>query len=101
MIKNYLNRKEFDHKGQTFTQPSQTVPDHAMTPRQLLERYAKGMPLGGHDINAAIWDEENNGVDLRKLDLVDLQILRDGIQEEIQELTTPKTTDKPEVSDGQ
>jgi len=45
-----------------------------MSMRELLNRYAKGLPLEGEQ-KTPIYDEEGNsrGIDVRKLDLVDLQ----------------------------
>jgi hypothetical protein len=42
--------------------------------RQLLDRYAKGLPLEGEQ-KTPIYDEEgtSRGIDVRKLDLVDIQ----------------------------
>jgi len=45
-----------------------------MSMRELLNRYAKGLPLEGEQ-KTPIYDEEgtSRGIDVRKLDLVDLQ----------------------------
>lgn len=69
-------KSSFDHipsKGQTFTMISETVPDQSLTIREIMNRYAKGLPLGGHDLNEAIYDEESEGVNPNTLDLVDIQ----------------------------
>ena len=60
-------------KGQTFTQPSLTVPDQTMSIRTIMERYARGLPIDGQ--KTPIYDIENlsTGLDPRKLDLVDIQ----------------------------
>jgi len=60
-------------KGQTFTQPSLTVPDQTMSIRTIMERYARGLPIDGQ--KTPIYDTENlsTGLDPRKLDLVDIQ----------------------------
>jgi len=64
-----------------------------MSMRELLNRYAKGMPLDGEQ-KTPIYDEEgtSQGIDVRKLDLVDLQAMKmhtkdtiEDIQAEIQE----------------
>jgi hypothetical protein len=56
------------HEGRVFTEPSLTVPDQAMTVREILERYASGMPLDGQP-GEPWYDEESNGVNLKTLDL--------------------------------
>jgi hypothetical protein len=75
-----------NHVGQKFTMKSRVVPDMSLTPKELLQRYAKGLPLGGYDPNAAMWDDENDGVDIRKLDLVDIQLLQENNLEKLEEL---------------
>lgn len=34
-------------KGESFTQPSMTIPDQTMSIPELIKRYASGLPLGG------------------------------------------------------
>jgi DNA-binding transcriptional MerR regulator len=65
-----------------------TVPDQTMTLRQIMDRYASGLPVGG--IKEALWDEdpENSlGINPRVLDLVDLQELKEMNKEDIKELS--------------
>lgn len=70
-IRNQYNTKPT--KGTLFYEVSQTIPDQGLTIKQILNRYAKGLPLGGVDPNSAIYDDEAEGIDPRKLDLVDIQ----------------------------
>ena len=68
--------KREQDKGQFFdyeNEPSLTIPDQTMSMRTIMERYAKGLPIT--NVKTPIYDEENvsSGVDLRKLDLVDIQ----------------------------
>lgn len=86
-------------EGKKFTQPSQTVPDQTMSLRTIMQRYASGLPIGG--IKEALWDDdvENTiGINPKTLDLVDLQILKEGNAMEIAELkkqlTTPPKAEK-------
>jgi hypothetical protein len=70
-----LNRP--DDSGKTFTQPSLTVPDQTMSMRTMIERYAKGLPIG--DGKEEIWDDDIDqtmGINPRTLDLVDIQELK-------------------------
>ena len=55
-IKNYLNRDSFPKKYKEFTMPSETVPDQSLTMRQILDRYARGLPL---DVKTPIWEEDD------------------------------------------
>jgi hypothetical protein len=59
--------------GKIFTQPSLTVPDQTMSIRTIMERYARGLPTDNVKTPLYDVDELSQGVDLRKLDLVDIQ----------------------------
>lgn len=71
------------YTGQVFTQKSETIPDQAMTLRHILERYSRGLDLGGK--NEEIWQDpnESSGIPLKKLDLVDLQTAGNDVKEVI------------------
>lgn len=69
LVKTYLNRDLFPKKYEINTLPSMTVPDQSLTMRQILDRYARGLPL---DVKVPIWtddDELNPLPDIRTLDL--------------------------------
>lgn len=61
--------------GEVNNLPSETVPDQAMSPQQLLETYGRGQP-----IPEAFYDEENDW-NLQGLDLTEIDILRERYQE--------------------
>lgn len=73
-IKNILNYEPSE--GHYFTQPSQTVPDQAMSVREIMTRYANGQSVGGS--HTEYWDEneDNIGINLKNLDLVDIQEMK-------------------------
>lgn len=79
---NHLNAKNRERRVQTF-QPSMTVPDQTMSLRTLVDRYAKGMlqPEGKEPI---YHDEDGTGIDIRKMDLVDIQALAMDVSTMIQ-----------------
>lgn len=75
-----LLKKEY--KGQENNQESKTVPDQSMTLRELLVRYAKGLPLEGAKI--PIWEgEEGFDIDPEKLDLAEREELAEKAREEL------------------
>lgn len=76
-MNNYRRIKDVPRNGVTFTKPSMTIPEQALSMRQILDRYAKGLPLGGNDVSSAIYDEESNGVNPKTLDLVDLEYINE------------------------
>lgn len=64
--------------GEVNDEPSMTVPDQTMSMRELLTRFANGLPIDGDNSEAFYDDDENSlGINLRTLDLVDQQNLRE------------------------
>ena len=87
-VKNSINANEFEKVYKTFSLPSLTVPDQTMSVRTILERYSRGLPVGGRlDI---IYDEENDLPDPRTLDLSERQELADKYKKEINEIKSSK-----------
>jgi hypothetical protein len=78
IVKNSLNANEFEKNYQVFTQPSQTIPDQTMSMRTILERYARGLPVGGND--DIYYDEEDTMPDYRTLDLTEIQELQNEVK---------------------
>lgn len=85
IIKNSLNAHEFETKGEVNNEPSQTVPDQSMSLRELLIRYAKGLPLEG--ARTPIWEgEEGFDRDPETLDLAEREELAEKAREELKEI---------------
>ena len=102
-----LIKKEY--KGQENNQESKTVPDQSMTLRELLVRYAKGLPLEG--AKTPIWEgEEGFDIDPEKLDLADreelaekareeLKAINERVKEEVEKKEAKKRTTITEIKD--
>jgi hypothetical protein len=74
-----------NYKGQVNNEESKTVPDQSMTLRELLVRYAKGLPLEGQ--KTPIWEgEEGFDVDPQKLDLAEIEELREKAEQELKDI---------------
>lgn len=85
VIKNSLNAHTFETKGQENNEASQTIPDQSMTLRELLIRYAKGLPLEG--AKTPIWEgEEGYEVDPETLDLAEREELADKARQELKDI---------------
>ena len=86
-ISNTYNYQPYE--GIINNQPSMTVPDQTLTLRQILDRYARGLPLGGTN-ESPIFDEEetNEGIDIRTLDLSEVHELT---QQRVNELNALKS----------
>jgi len=87
-VKNSLNANEFPKKYKTFTLPSLTVPDQTMSIRTILERYSRGLPVGGR--TDLYYDEEDDLPDPRTLDLSERYELAEQFKNEINEVKSRK-----------
>jgi hypothetical protein len=84
IVRNPFNAKQYND-NEVITEPSQTVPDQALTIREILKRYASGQPLGGG--KEPIYEgEEGDGVDPRTLDLAERQELEIAARQELAEI---------------
>lgn len=84
IVRTPFNAKEYND-NEVFTEPSQTVPDQALTIREILKRYASGQPLGGG--REPIYEgEEGDGIDPRTLDLAERQELEIAARQELAEI---------------
>lgn len=82
-IWNSLNARERKVKGETFTLPSKTIPDQTLSIQEIMRRYAAGLPLEGEKV--PFYDgEEEDLPDVRKMDLAEVQEMREAIADNIQ-----------------
>lgn len=90
-VQNSLNYKR--HKGQTFTQPSLTVPDQTMSLKEILSRHARGLPISGK--TSPVYDETEEYLpDPTKMDLADRQQYAKQLKEELAELNDKRRRTK-------
>lgn len=66
--------------------PTQTVPDDTMSLRNIISKYAQGIPISSTKV--PIYDEDNEslGINPKTLDLVDIQELKAQNQKKLREL---------------
>lgn len=69
-------------REETYTLPSLVVPNEAMSIREILVRYSRGLPI---DQKVPMYDEEQFLPDVKHMDLADLQTMRENIAAEIEE----------------
>jgi hypothetical protein len=108
-IKNFMNYEDFDRDNEKDFEPSQTIPDQTMSIRELVRRYASGLPLGGS--KESIYEgEDGDGVDPRRLDLAERQELEIAARQELEEIekrlkstriTTEQKLSKKDIEDIQ
>lgn len=95
-IRNIFNAKEFND-NEVNNEPSQTIPDQAMSVRELLSRYANGLPLAGS--KEPIYEgEDGDGIDPRRLDLAERQELEIAARQELAEIEERLKSSKAEKS---
>lgn len=74
-----------DSVGEVNNQPSETVPDQTLSVKEIMVRYARGLPLEGQRV--PIWNgEEDDMPDPRTLDLAERQELAEEYREELQHI---------------
>lgn len=78
---NFFNKEKTG--GETFTKKSQTIPNEAMSIREIMVRYSRGLPI---DSKVPVYDEENDLPDMRTLDIIDIHEMRMKAKQEIEEL---------------
>jgi len=72
-------------QGETNNKPSQTVPDQSLSIREIMKRYASGLPLGGG--KEEIWlGEDDDLPDTTHMDLADKQAVMEEYAEELKQI---------------
>lgn len=84
----FMNYMEEPYLGELNGMPSETVPDQAMTVREIMERFSRGLPLGGMRIPE--YDEDDDMPDIRRLDLAERQELRERYEFELKTIRNDK-----------
>lgn len=93
-VKTMFNADFFPVQGEVNTKPSLTIPDQTLPIREILARFAKGLPVG---VKTPVYEGEDNDLpDPRTLDLVDIQNMQEAIRDELQaiERKTRQTKEK-------
>jgi hypothetical protein len=95
-VRNIFNAKDFND-NEINTEPSATIPDQTMSVRELLQRYANGLPLGGGK-EPIFEGEDGDGIDPRRLDLAERQELEIQARQELAEIEERLKSKKAEKS---
>jgi hypothetical protein len=95
-VRNMFNASEFND-DEVNELPSETVPDQSMSVRELLRRYASGLPLSNG--KESIYEgEDGDGIDPRRLDLAERQELEIAARQELAEIEERLKSKKVEKS---
>lgn len=73
-------------KGEVNTLPSKTIPDQAMSIREIINRSQKGLPVTG--VSVPLYNETEDGImpDLRNMDISEIYELKIRIQQKEKEI---------------
>jgi len=83
-IKNLLNAQDFEKSYEQSTKPSMTIPDQALTVKEILTRFARGIPVEQHTtIYEDVESPDDFLPDPRTLDLAERQQYAEMVQEEL------------------
>lgn len=83
--------------GEVNNEPSMTIPDDSMSIKEILDRYARGLPLGGERV--PVYNGEEYIPDLETLDLVDRAELMEMNSNRIKELQNSQKDETTTISE--
>lgn len=91
-MKQVANPQNYDfafHPGELNYLPSQTIPDQSLTVKEVIERYTRGIPFEQGKTPLYMDEEDSEEMDLmpdlKKLDLAEIEELREAVRNEIEE----------------
>lgn len=104
-VRTFWNASALSSKGIVNTEPSKTIPDQVLPLKEILSRFAKGIP---YEAQTPIYlGEEGNGIDLRTLDLSEqAQLLKEttdfirATQHGVDLVDLPETKPAEETPEG-
>lgn len=98
-VKNMYSADLFEKNYETNHEPSLTIPDQTLSIKQILTRFASGLPIGGH--KNPLYDEfesEEYIPDPRYMDLADRQQYAEIYKNEIQTIKESTKTTQTDVN---
>lgn len=75
LYRNSITAKTYKSRGEINVRASLTVPNEAMSLREIMDRYARGLPLTKSNRTEIYHGEEEEMPDLRKMDLSEIHDL--------------------------
>lgn len=85
-VKNWLNANMFGKDYETPKGESMTVPDQTMSMREIISRYARGLPINASMRQDAYYDEFGEFPDTSNMDLAEVQALRLEYENELRDV---------------
>lgn len=113
-FKNNYNAHEFPKQYEKNSGKSETIPDQTMTMREIMDRYAKGLPIGGQrqgtfddSLDEDADDAFDMMPDMKKLDLSEQHDIMENSKKELSEINErmknrkqPKKPENPPKTDN-
>lgn len=82
IFKTQWNAEAFPSKGEINRFPSETIPDQSLTVREIMQRYAQGLPLEGERV--PVYNGEDIDLpEFQYLDLAEREEYKNRVREEI------------------
>lgn len=88
-VRTWMNYNFKDHSGEVNLLPSETIPDQSLTIKEIVGRYVRGLPITG---SIPVYDDDDDVLnevvypDITKMDLADLQQMKEDNQQWIAKL---------------
>jgi hypothetical protein len=98
-VKNIYSSQLFEKNYEVNDEPSLTIPDQTMSIKEILNRFASGLPVGGQ--KQALYDEtesEDYIPDPRYMDLAERQEFAENYREEFQQIKERVEKPKTDVN---
>lgn len=97
-VKNSLNATAFPCAKRKFTLPSLTVPDQTMSIREIMDRFARGLPVDGEKV--PMYDEDNDLPNPLELDLAEREELAEAFKAEIADVQRRRASQRSKGRDS-
>lgn len=72
------------NRGESNYGPSMTIPDQTMSVAEIMQRYARGLPIEGAKV--PLYDEDNDMPDINRLDLAERQEMIQQAKDELADI---------------
>lgn len=97
VVKTRLNYDEFPRViNEVNSKPSETIPDQSMTMREILNRFARGLPISGGKV--PVYDDSEDVLeDISYMDLADQEAYINRVRDEYKQLERKLAKDKADA----
>jgi hypothetical protein len=94
MIRSSATAHLLQYAGEVNNKPSMTIPDQTMSIREIMNRYARGLPIAGEKFPLYEGDDDENLPDLSRMDKIEKIEATRRIQDEVLDIQKKYEDDK-------